>query len=206
MRYIAPLLFALTLPVLSEAQVRYLGPGEYSETYLTPRYQIPWQGDFTGVAQRRLHKSLTRLDSLAAPDNAKSDLVSYPAANVSEWIDSGYEAALQKFTDCGGTLADKARAVDPGGYFVQVRPTIWQTGASNTGWAAGETLPAQRLIGVVCYYFSEALHEEQWLPGLIAWEEMNHLAAETGVRGEPGSSKNWPCDSFSTDSVQTGHR
>jgi hypothetical protein len=158
------------------------------------------------VTQRRLNKSLNRLDDLAAPENAKSDLASYPAANVSQWIDSGYEAALQKFTDCGGDLANKARAVDPSGYFVQVRPTIWLTEASNTGWAAGETIPSQRLIAVVCYYFSEAQHQQQWLPALITWEEMNHLAVETGVPGEPGSSKNWPCDSLSTESVQTGHR
>ncbi|HKF56131.1 MAG TPA: hypothetical protein VKJ45_11820 [Blastocatellia bacterium] len=206
MRFLAPLVFLLALPVLSEAQARYLGPGDYGETYITPRYKIPWQGDFTGVTQRRLNKSLNRLDDLAAPENAKSDLASYPAANVSQWIDSGYEAALQKFTDCGGALASKARAVDPSGYFVQVRPTIWQTEASNTGWAAGETIPSQRLIAVVCYYFSEARHQQQWLPALITWEEMNHLAVETGVPGEPGSSKNWPCDSLSTESVQTSHR
>jgi hypothetical protein len=173
---------------------------------MTPRYNIPWQGDFAGVTQRRLNKSLNRLDNLAAPENAKSDLASYPAADVSQWIDAGYEAALQKFTDCGGALAGKARAVNPSGYFVQVRPTIWQTEASNTGWAAGETIPSQRLIAVVCYYFSEAQHQQQWLPDLITWEEMNHLAVETGVRGEPGSSKNWPCDSLSSEFVLSGHR
>jgi len=153
-----------------------------------------------------MNKSLARLDNMAAPENAKSDLARYPSSNVSEWIDDGYEAALQKFIDCGGSLASKALAVDPGGYFVQVRPTIWQTDASGTGWAAGETIPSQRLIAVVCYYFSEARHQQQWLPDLIAWEEMNHLAVETGVRGEPDSSRNWPCDSFVTGSVQTGQR
>jgi hypothetical protein len=204
MRYVAPLLLLLALPVLSEAQVQYLGAGDYSETYVTPRYHIPWQGDFRGVRQRRLNKSLTRLDNLAAPENAKSDLTSYPSANVSEWIDAGYQAALQKFTDCGGSLANKALAVDPSCYFVQVRPTIWQTEASNTGWAAGETIPSQRLIAVVCYYFSETRRQQQWLPDLIAWEEMNHLAVQTGVRGEPGSSRHWPCDSFSTASDQSG--
>jgi hypothetical protein len=143
------------------------------------------------------------LASLGAPESAQSDLISYHAANVSEWIDAGYDAALQKFTDCGGTLSNKARSVSPGGYFVQVRPTIWQTEDGSTGWAAGETIPAQRMIAVVCYYFSEALHREQWLPDLIAWEEMNHLAVETGVQGEPGSSKNWPCDSASAIQIQT---
>jgi hypothetical protein len=202
MRYIAPLAFLLGLPILSQAQFRYLGPGDYTETYTTARHHIPWQGDFKGVAQRRLDKSIRRLDNLAAPDNAKSDLDSYLSADVSEWIDAGYDAALQKFTDCDGSLADRARAVDPGGYFVQVRPTIWQTSASNTGWAAGETMPSERLIAVTCYYFSEGLHREQWLPGLIAWEEMNHLAAEIGVRGEPGSSNNWPCDAGSATSGQ----
>jgi hypothetical protein len=192
--------------VTSAAQARYLGPGEYTQTYVTPRNHIAWQGDFTGVGQRRLNKSLVRLDGLAAPEKAKSDLASYPAADVNEWIDSGFDTALRKFTDCGGGLANKARSVDPGGYFVQVRPTIWQTDASSTGWAAGETMPSQRLIAVVCYYFSEALHQEQWLPDLIAWEEMNHLALETGIQGEPGSSRNWPCDSFSAESVQTKHR
>jgi len=206
MRYVAPLFLLLALPVLSEAQVRYLGPGDYSETYVTPRYHIPWQGDFTGVSQRRLNKSLARLDNLSAPENAKSDLGRYPSANVSEWIDAGYEAAIQKFTDCGGLLANRALAVDPSGYLVQVRPTIWQTDASSTGWAAGETIPSQRLIAVVCYYFSEARHQQQWLPDLIAWEEMNHLAVETGVRGEPGSSRNWPCDSPLMEAIQTGHR
>ena len=194
MRLVAPILL-FALPVTSMAQVRYLGPGDYTQTYVTPRHGIPWQGDFSRVGQKRLNKSLALLNNLAAPESAKSDLVSYPVANVSEWIDAGYEAALQKFVDCGGSLADKARAVSAGGYFVQVRPTIWQTQASSTGWAAGETLSDQGLIAVVCFYFSEGLHQEQWLPNLIAWEEMNHLAAETGVRGEPGSTRNWPCDS-----------
>src|SRR5262249_16290414 len=205
MRFVAPL-FLLALPVASVAQVRYLGAGEYTQTYVTPRNHISWQGDFTGVGQRRLTKSLIRLDNLSAPEKAKSHLASYPAADVSEWIDSGYEMALRKFTDCGGAVAARALAVDPGGYFVQVRPTIWQTGARGTGWAAGETIPYQRLITVVCYYLSEALRQEQWLPDLIAWEQMNHLAAEIGIRGEPGSSGNWPCDSGSTESVKTDHR
>jgi hypothetical protein len=194
-RYLATLIFLLALPILSKAQTQYLGSGDCTASYTTPRNHIPWQGDFTGVGQRRLNKSLHRLDDLAAPDKAKSDLTGYPAADVNEWIDSGYEMALQRFTNCGGDLARRARAVDPSGYFVQVRPTIWQTEASSTGWAAGETMPSQRFIAVVCYYFSAALHQEQWLPDLITWEEMNHLAAETGVQGEPGSSKNWPCDS-----------
>src|SRR5262249_18451954 len=88
MRLVAPILL-LALPVTSAAQARYLGPGEYTQTYVTPRNHIAWQGDFTGVGQRRLNKSLARLDNLAAPEKAKSDLASYPAADVNEWIDAG---------------------------------------------------------------------------------------------------------------------
>src|SRR6516164_4424063 len=113
MRLVAPVAFLLALPVVSAAQVRYLGSGDYTETYVTPRHGIAWQGDFSRVGQRKLNKSLALLASLGAPESAQSDLISYHAANVSEWIDAGYDAALQKFTDCGGTLSNKARSVSP---------------------------------------------------------------------------------------------
>jgi hypothetical protein len=51
-----------------------------------------------------------------------------------------------------------------------------------------------RLIKATCFYFSEQLRQEQWLPVIIAWEQQNHIAMEIGVKGEPGSSPHWPCD------------
>jgi hypothetical protein len=115
----------------------------------------------------------------------------YPQTDIGVLIDNVYDGALTRFTDCGGALADKARAAR---YLVLVEPTIWPSQASPTGWAAGETSPTTKSIRVVNYYFSELLHELQWLPDLVLWEQMNHIAIETGASGEYGSSPQWPCD------------
>src|SRR5262249_4383631 len=181
-------------PGIARGQWRYLGAGDYSQTYSTPRYGIPWQGDFSGVTRNRLKRSQQRLVSLGAPRQALEDLGGYPTADIGQWIDDGWEVALRIFAGCGGPIADRARSVNPAGYFVQIQPTIWQTPASSTGWAVGETVPSTRVIKATCFYFSEGLRQQQWLPAIIAWEQQNHIAIEIGVAGEPGSSPNWPCD------------
>jgi hypothetical protein len=131
---------------------------------------------------------------LDAPRRDVRYYLSYPQTDIAASIDKAYDQALAAFTDCGGVLAAKARAVDPARYFVLVEPTIWQTPASPTGWAAGETIPSTKVIRVVNYYFSESLRQLQWLSDLMLWGQMNHIAIETGVNGEYGSSPRWPCD------------
>ena len=193
-RFLAIPILLLASPEIARGQWRYLGSGDYSQTLSSPKYGIPWQGDFSGVTPHRLSRSEERLTSLSAPSQAGEDLAAYPGADVGQWIDDGWDRALKVFTDCGGSVADKARSVEPAGYFVQVQATIWQTAASSTGWAVGETVPSGRLIKVTCFYFSEGLRQEQWLPTIIGWEQQNHIAIEIGVAGEPGSSPHWPCD------------
>jgi len=195
MRLLLPLCIILAIPVLGCAQFQYFGPGSYGSVKTTSKWGIPYDdGNFQAAKPKTIARGMRRLGLLEAPQRDRRHYLSYPQADMAESIDKAYDGALAAFTDCGGALADKARAVDPTKYFLLVEPTIWQTSASPTGWAAGETIPSAKLIRVVNYYFSESLHQLQWLPDLVLWEQMNHIAIETGVNGEYGSSPKWPCD------------
>ena len=195
MRLLLPVCIVLATPVLGCAQFQYFGPGSYGSAKTTSKWGIPYDdGNFQSAKPKTIAKGMRRLNLLDAPQRDIRHYLSYPQTAIADSIDTAYDRALAAFTDCGGALADKARAVDPTRYFLLVEPTIWQTPASPTGWAAGETIPSTKLIRVVNYYFSESLHELQWLPDLVFWEQMNHIAIETGVNGEYGSSPNWPCD------------
>src|SRR5262249_13096558 len=155
----------------------YFGPGDHGSTKTTPKWGIPYDdGSFQAAKPKTIAKGIRRLGLLSAREQDVNHYLSYPQADIAAWIDDAYDRALAVFTDCGGALADKARLVNPAGYFVVVEPTIWTTPASPTGWAAGETIPATRLIRVVNYYFSESTHQLQWLPDLIRWEQLNHIA------------------------------
>jgi len=195
MRRLLPLCLILASPVIGRAQFQYFGPGTYGSIKTTPKWGIPYDdGNFQAANSRTISKGVRRLNVLEAPPRAVRYYLRYPQIDIAAAIDKAYDAALAVFTDCGGTLADKARALNPGMYQLIVEPTLWQTTASPTGWAAGETIPSTKVIRVVNYYFSESLHQLQWLPDLVLWEEMNHIAIETGVNGESGSSPKWPCD------------
>ena len=195
MRRLLPLCLILASPVIGRAQFQYFGPGTYGSTKTTPKWGIPYDdGDFQAATTRTISKGVRRLNALDAPPRAVRNYLRYPQVDIAATIDNAYDAALAVFTDCGGAVAYKARALNPGQYQVFIEPTIWQTPASDTGWAAGETIPSTKVIRVVNYYFSESLHRLQWLPDLLLWEEKNHIAIETGVNGESGSSPNWPCD------------
>jgi hypothetical protein len=190
-----PVCLILATPVLGRAQFQYFGQGTYGSVKNTPKWGIPYDdGNFQAAQARTIARGLRRLNALEAPPRAIRSYLRYPQTDIGASIDNAYDGALAIFTACGGALADKARGLDPTRYFLFVEPTIWQSAASPTGWSAGETSPTTKSIRVVNYYFSEALHELQWLPDLVLWEEMNHIAIETGVNGEYGSSPQWPCD------------
>ena len=195
MRLLSLVCLLLFTALPGHAQFRYFGSGSYGRVKTTSRWGIPYDdGDFQSARPKTIAKGIRRLNLLGASQREIDRYLWYPQADMSETIDKAYDQALAVFIDCGGSLADKARAVDPSRYFVQVEPTIWQTSSSPTGWAAGETIPSTRLIRAVNYYFSESQHQLQWLPDLMLWEQLNHIAIETGVSGEPGSSPSWPCD------------
>lgn len=195
MRLFLPVCLILASPFMARAQFRYFGPGSYGSVKTTPKWGIPYDdGNFQAARPKAITKGMRRLNLLNAPQREIDYYLSYPQTDIAASIDGAYDRALATFTDCGGSLADRARAVDPARYFVLVEPTIWQTPSSPTGWAAGETIPSTRLIRVVNYYFSESMHQLQWFPDLIVWEQLNHIAIETGVNGEHGSSPRWPCD------------
>jgi len=124
----------------------------------------------------------------------------WDGTQIPNWIDDAFDAALKKFLDCGGTLAERASGVSPTGVTVYIEQSIFDVYVNNSrfGTAAGVYIPDAAEIHVVNFYYSQSRGVVALASDYLKYEFENYIAFQVGIQAEDSNgdrpTKNWPCD------------
>jgi hypothetical protein len=174
------------------AQHRFLGGGDTVEDKRTPMGIVYNDRGFSDPPSPSISK-LHKWQAKEVPAEIIAQLVAYRFDPL--WIDEGWRAALAQFVNCGGTLAARARNVDPRRVKVILEPTGFTYPRVPVPVAALYDPNRHEIHTVPVFYHWGGKHKG-WLrhaKDLLVWEWGNFLALEVRILPEP-RSRLWPCD------------
>ncbi|HKV42797.1 MAG TPA: hypothetical protein VJX67_26600 [Blastocatellia bacterium] len=192
------LLLTLSVEVKAQGYYQFLGDPTPVPDSTSQRNGIRYNTQ--GFDTPHTHQ-VKKMIKKGAPDSAVQAVLDFPGNTTafSNWIDDAYEQTQKEFTDCGGSLASRARQVSAGAVYVIVEPTAFYV--PELGYAvAGAYYPDTNQIRVLNIYYIWSGPNKGWLresKDLLKWEMENYFAVQVGVQAEP-RTPNWPCDAPTT--------
>src|SRR6516225_6430712 len=191
-----PLLGILGGSARAQGTFEFLGNARQVPDQISPRYGIRYNTQGFDQPAVNWPKKIAKLQRRAVPDDVINEIEAFPGSPdaFGTWIDDAFESVLSDFTECGGPLADRARAVSPKRIRITIMPTIWYEPYWGT-YAAGAYYPDSNEIRVVDIYYTWGGPQEGWLRharDLVKWEIGNYFAVQCKIQPEPRPT-GWPC-------------
>ncbi len=192
-----PLLLCLVETARAQGTHQFLGKPRDVPDQVTSRHGIRFNTNGYDNPKVNWVKKIRKWNKKGVPDSVIQEIIDYPGSPeaIGEWIDDAFDKVQKQFTDCGGTLALRAKQVSPAGLRVTIMPSAFYEPYYKV-YVAGAYFPTSREIKVLNIYYTWGGPYKGWLRharDLLEWEIGNFYAVETGVTPEP-RPEGWPCN------------
>lgn len=196
------LLFALPLifcvgSAKAQGDFNFLGEPRAVPDQYSPKYHIRYNTQGYDQPACNWNKKLRKMAKKKVPDYAVNEILSFPGSPdaIGEWIDAAFAETQNEFTECGGTLALRARSVSVKELYVIIMPSAFYEPYYKVD-VAGLFYPDKREIRVLNIYYTWSGENKGWLRharDLLKWEMGNFMGWATGILPEP-RPQGWPCN------------
>jgi len=197
-------LFLLALPLVfcvssanAQGDFKFLGnPSQVSDQF-SPKYHIRYNTQGFDQPRPNWSKKVAKMQKKKVPEYAINEILQFPGSPdaIGKWIDEAFEDTQKEFTECGGSLAQRASRVSTRNLSVIIMPTAFYEPYYKVN-VAGVYYPDKHEIRVLNIYYTWGGENKGWLRharDLLKWEMGNFIGAESGIMPEP-RPQGWPCN------------
>ena len=189
-------LFACAGQAKAQSDHEFLGPARVRADKFTARNEIRYNTQGFDHPKAKWNKKIAKWKSKGVPDSIIEQILAFPGSPdaIDQWIDDAFEQTQSRFADCGGAIADRAKAITGGELYVTIMPSAFFEPFYKV-YVAGAFYPDKLEIKVLNIYYTWSGENKGWLRHareLLVYEMENYFAFKSGIQPEP-RGEGWPC-------------